>query len=287
MMGKLHILTWLLLISSVAYSQSFYAIRRDRSLMVTGGIGTSTYFGELKNPGDYIDAKPNVSAGLQAFFTDRISARAELTWFQLKGSDDIADDPTRVRRNLSFSSSNFELAVTGAINLYPNGNRFYQRAKYNVYAFAGVGVLYFNPKAELNGEKHALQPLMTEGVKYSKFQPVVPYGLGVKMKVGPFFNVALEGAYRLVFTDYLDDVSTVHPDKTGWDATRIALSDRRPELGLTPYATGTQRGNPDKNDGYALFNVKVEYYLANNFLFNPTRKLYTKKRKAYLKRRRR
>jgi hypothetical protein len=28
--------------------------------------------------------------------------------------------------------------------------------------YGGVGLLYFNPKAELNGTWHALQPLQTE-----------------------------------------------------------------------------------------------------------------------------
>jgi hypothetical protein len=270
----------------IAPAQSFYAVRRDRSLIFHVGTGTSTYFGELQNPGDFIDAKPNLNFGLQHFFTPRISGRAEITWFQLSGDDSKADGGGRNTRNLSFLANNYEISVTGAINFFPLGKRFYQRPKINFYGFIGFGMLYMNPTAELNGERHALQPLQTEGVKYSKTQPVVPYGLGVKAKIGPFMNIVMEGGYRLTFTDYIDDVSTVHVDKTGWDPLRVALSDRRPELTGQAFPVGSTRGNPKMNDGYFLFNAKIEYYLPHNFIFgNDTKRAYKKKRKSIKRRR--
>jgi hypothetical protein len=264
------------------FAQSFYSVRRERSLMVMGGTGTSSYFGELNNPGDYIDAKPNLTFGFQYFFGQRISGRAEVCWFQLSGDDADADRNGRVKRNLSFTSNNYEVSVTGAFHLIPMSTRYYQRPRFNVYAFGGVALLYFNPKATLNGEKHALRPLMTEGVKYSRFQFVIPYGVGGKIKINPFFNVAVEAGYRLAFTDYLDDVSTVHPDKSTWtDPIAIALSDRGPEVGLAPRPAGAIRGNPSTNDGYFLLNMKLEYYLPLNFTIgDPSRKLYNQKRRA-------
>jgi hypothetical protein len=101
------------------------------------------------------------------------------------------------------------------INLFANGNRYYRRPYFNVYGYGGVGLLYFNPKAELNGTWHALQPLQTEGVEYSRITPVIPFGLGVRFKFGPNMNIAIEGGYRKIFTDYLDDVSTVYPVQPG------------------------------------------------------------------------
>ncbi len=269
--------------------QSFYAVRRERSLMAIAGTGNSSYFGELKDAKEYLDPRLNINVGLQYFLTPRISTRVELTYFQLHGTDENSSDGSRVSRNLSFNSSNFELNASGAINLFPLGQRFYQRPPINVYAFVGVGLLYTNPTAKLDGKKYALQPLQTEDVKYSRFQFVIPYGIGARVKVNPFFNVAIEGGYRITFTDYLDDVSTVHPDKSTWDpgSPRFKLSDRRAEVGFEPYDPGTQRGNPGKNDGYFLLNVKVEYYLPKNFLFSDTqRRYYNQKRKLMYKRRR-
>ena len=125
--------------------QSFYSLRRERSLMLVAGTGSSSYFGELKNDGDYLDPKLNVNVGLQYFLTPRISARAEATWFSLKGSDSEADDNSRKERNLSFSSNNLELNLTGAVSFFPQGNRYYRRPGFNVYGFGGLGVIYYNP----------------------------------------------------------------------------------------------------------------------------------------------
>jgi opacity protein-like surface antigen len=266
MMKKLYLLTCLLvLVTVVAEAQSFYSVRRNRALILSVGTGTSTYFGELKNKGDFMDAKPNITAGLSYFVLPNVAVRGDVTWFQLSGTDAEADDPSRVARNLSFSANNFEVAFTGALNLREHPYRYYQRPNFNGYVFLGLALLYSNPAADYNGGRYALQPMQTEGVKYSRLNIAIPFGAGVRLKVSPFLNLALEGGYRKTFTDYLDDVSTVHPDKTGWDATRAALSDRRPELGLAPYEPGTQRGNPDKDDGYFLLNFKVEYFLPTNF----------------------
>lgn len=268
-------------ITESASAQSFYAIRRERTIIGSIGTGVSSYYGDLKDEKRSIDPKPTINAGLQFFITPRVALRTELTWFQLTGDDSDSDNPSRVRRNLSFTANNFELSATGALNLFPNGTRFYQRSVFNAYVFAGVGLLYSNPKAELNGEKYALQPLQTEGVSYSRLQPVIPYGLGARVMIGPFFNLAIEGSYRTTFTDYLDDVSTVHPDKTSWtDPVRIALSDRRPELGLSPYEPGTRRGDSGNNDSYFLLTAKLEYYIPDGVFWNSNSRLYRNKRKA-------
>ena len=249
--------------------QSFYSMRRERSLILTVGTGTSTYFGELSNDNNYFDAKPNLTAGLQYYFTDRISLRAEGIWFKLSGSDAEADptgELSRRDRNLSFESNNAEFNLTGSISLYRNGNRYYRRPGFNLYAFGGVGLLYFNPTTEYQGKKVALQPLQTELVDYGRVGIVFPLGIGARFKFGPYMNIAIEGGYRKGFTDYLDDVSTVHNDASKFsDPLAAALSDRRPEIGLAVKPDGYIRGNPDKNDGYMLFSLKVEYYLPGNF----------------------
>lgn len=260
-----HVLIFLafLAITELATAQSFYAVRHQRSLILVGGTGTSTYFGELANNGDYIDAKLNVDVGLQYFFGNHISARAEMTWFSLKGSDALAGEPSRVVRNLSFNSNNYEISLTGAYNLLSNGTQYYRRPTFNIYGFSGIGVMYYNPTTiDKNGNKVALRPLETELVHYSSFGIVVPLGIGVRLKVNPNFNISLEAGYRYTFTDYLDDVSTVHHAAASFSDPQAAeLSDRRPEIGLPLQPEGGKRGNPNKNDGYMLMNVKVEYYL--------------------------
>lgn len=278
-------------------AQSFYAAKRDRKFIASVGTGTSSYYGELSNDKDYMDTKLNLNIGLQLFINDRISTRVEITWFQLSGDDAEADDNSRKQRNLSFISNNYEINIEGIINLFPKGQRYYQRRPINAYAFIGIGMTYYNPKAqapdEYNnfplddaGKNVALRPLQTEGVSYGSFTPVIPFGLGVKLKSGPFFNIALEGGFRKTFTDYLDDVSTTHIDNSTFtDPLAAAMADRRPELGLDVLQEGAKRGNPDADDAYLIMNIKIEYYLSPTGIFSGKKGF--NKRRPNLKRYRR
>lgn len=268
------------------YSQSFYALRKDRNFLVSLGSGTANYYGEMVNPGEFGMLKPNIAAGAEYYLSSRFSVRAGLTWFQLSGDDAKADDD-RTERNLSFRSNNIELSAMGAINLSPMGIRFYQRSKLNFHAFAGIGVLYFNPKAKYQGKWYALQPLQTENKKYSRIQPVIPFGFGARIKLDPFFNILVEGGYRLTFTDYLDDVSStryVDGALLKSDLAR-ALADRRVEIDTQPSRPTEvgKRGNPENNDGYFIANITLQYYIPT-IMFSNYNKLYTAKRKAYYKR---
>jgi hypothetical protein len=281
------LLIFLLLAAFVAEAQSFYAIRRNRNLMLSAGSGIAYYQGDLVDPNEFGKIKPNFALGAEYFMFPRISVRANLTYYSLTGNDKTANDD-RTERNLHFRSRNIEFAATGAVNLIPTGERFYQRARINLHAFAGIGVTYINPKAELDGEWHALQPLQTELKKYSRFQPVIPFGLGARIKVDPFFNVIIEGGYRKTFTDHLDDVSrTRYPDAALLknDLAR-RLSDRRPEIGTQPTRPTEvgKRGNPDNDDGYFIGNISVQYYWPTE-IFRSQRKLYNTKRRAIYRRR--
>lgn len=253
-----------LIIPELAVSQSFYTIRNQRSVILSGGTGSSTYYGDLVNPGVTLNYQPNINVGLQYFFHPRVSARAELNWFKLEGSDANANDEGRRNRNLSFYSSNFEISATGLVNLYSNGPRFYRRPKINFYGFAGVGLLYFNPKADYKGQSYSLQPLRTEGVAYSLLTPVIPYGLGVRLRIGPYTNIVVEGGWRKTFTDYLDDVSGRYINNASFtDPVAASLADRTQEYdpSLPLHKAGQIRGNPNNYDSYFLLNAKVEYYL--------------------------
>ena len=276
----------LLVVPELASGQSFFAMRRQRNVIFSVGTGTSSYFGELKNDGDYIDAKPNVNLGLQIFLNRRISARAEITWFQLSGTDTKANSD-RVERNLSFKANNYEINFAGLINLTPHGKRYYQRPNLNVYAFAGIGMIYSNPTAEYQGQTVSLRELQTEGISYSAIQPVIPFGLGLRIKSGPYFNIVIEGGYRITFTDYLDDVSIKrYPDPASLssDLSR-ALSDRRrerdPDYPIVP--NGGVRGNPTANDGYFLLNIKLEFYLPSDFFLGGSSqsKMFKSRKKAF------
>lgn len=264
-MKKLGLISLITICSIQAFAQSFYNYGRGRNAIVSIGSGTSTYFGDLKDNGDYFDAKPHLNIGLRYVISQRVSIRAESQWFKL-GGDDANSDEKRIR-NLSFVSNNLEIGAVGILNFLPNGLRYYQRPTINFYGFAGISYLYFNPKAEYEGKKYALQPIQTEGVKYSRSTVVIPYGIGIRCKINPFFNFVVEGGFRQTFTDYLDDVSTTYVDNSSFsDPIHAALADRRPEIGGSRKEAGERRGNSDKNDNYFILSAKIEFYLPPEIL---------------------
>ncbi|MBS1680077.1 MAG: outer membrane beta-barrel protein [Bacteroidetes bacterium] len=256
---------FLFTIPSLLQGQSFFSVRQDRSLILTAGTGTCTYLGDLTNPGTIIKLQPNFNVGLQLFVSPRVSVRTELNWFVMQGSDNIASEASRKLRGLSFHSSCFEISATGEVNLFANGNRYYRRPTFNVYGFAGVGVLYFNPKADYNGQSYSLEPMHTEGVSYSRVVPVIPFGLGVRLKMTPNLNLAIEGGLRKTFTDYLDDVSNRY---VATSSDPIVAHFQNPNSAVNNFKPGSKRGSPDYKDAYFLLNAKIEYYLPLNSLYS-------------------
>ena len=257
------ILTGLLLCAELAVSQGFYNKNRNRNFILSLGSGTTHYYGDLARPGDNFNIKPNVDIGARYNFYRWFSAGASFTWFMLKGDDKT--DPAKEIRNLSFQSHNFEISTVIHISLLEEDRRFYMRPFANPYIYGGLGLVFYNPTAELDGKRYNLRKLNTSGEDYSGITLAFPVGAGVKFRINPFFNIVLDGAYRFVMSDNLDDVSSgIYPDPNSFsDPIARKLSDRTWEtIGSPTWAEQGKhfRGNPDNNDGYFILNVKLEYY---------------------------
>lgn len=299
-MKKLLVISILILFAQDIIAQSFYSNRINRKWMATGGVGYARALGDLTNPGSYFDTKLNIVGGLQYRASDRISVGVNLMAFQLSGDDEDIDPELNTRsRGLSFVSNNLELSATTTISLFPMPTRFTQRKLINPYAMAGIGVLLFDPRAEVPeflrneagdtlmavpraGEMVSLRQYQTERPNdYGRFALVIPVGVGVRVKVTSFLDVSAEVSNRITFTDYLDDVSgRGYPDRDQFDlsipedVTAAALSD--------PTGRGEIRGNPESDDYYLIFNVKAEFYIQGallNKIFNPDGKRYNIKPK--------
>ncbi|MGM0580458.1 MAG: hypothetical protein ACQETL_07250 [Bacteroidota bacterium] len=283
-MKRILLISIFLVIGSELFAQSFYSNRINRRWMATGGLGYARSLGDLTNPGSYFDTKLNIVGGLQYRFTNRVSAGVNLMAFQLSGDDQEIDPELNTRsRGLSFVSNNLELSATASISLFPTATRFTQRKLVNPYLVAGVGVLLFDPRAEVpeflrdeagdtlmavprGGEMVSLRQYQTERPStYGRFAFVVPVGVGVRVKVTEFIDVTAQVSNRITFTDYLDDVSgRGYPDRDQFDlnnpedVTAAALSD--------PTGRGEIRGNPENNDHYFIVNVRAEFYIQGDFL---------------------
>lgn len=234
------------------------------------------YFGELSSPAP-MDAfkylsrnrqRYSVIFGGEYFFLQRLSLRSEITIFRLSEADANSDNDEIKDRNLSFRSTNGELNLTASVNLMPLTQRFDRRSRINLHAFGGVALFTLKPRTTLDGINYTLRKYRTEGQDrpYSWISAAIPVGMGLRIKTTMTTSLVIEAGYRLTFTDHIDDASGVVRDESGKgkyptkeelgnDPIRIALSNR------SKNGSGIVRGIPTTNDGYFLFNVKIEFYL--------------------------
>jgi hypothetical protein len=217
-----------------------------------------------------------------AMYKNAVALRIEGTFGQVSAYDSIlkkvkASTTGRYERNLSFRSNITEFMV--ATEIHPLFFKKYgendELPRYSPYVVAGVGFLSFNPQTKLNNKWIDLQPLRTEGQgfaeypdkkQYSLSQISIPVGLGVKYELTPMVNLRAECVYRILSTDYLDDVSTTYIDPTVYSnyftgtklTNALLLNDRQYELDPTHITSaGDQRGNSKNNDAYFTFNLKI------------------------------
>lgn len=236
-----------------------------------GGVGVSNYLGDIggkdKTRRDFVyDMKVQKTRNTETFFArykfrPAISFKTSLTHVTIEGDDKLSTNPARNQRNLSFKNNMFELTETVEYYFYKSSNvsgrpglrGSRKKVDFRSYLFVGAGLLYSNPKAELNGSMVALQPLQTEGVKYSRFVPIVPVGLGLSYTINRNHRIGMEFGWRWTFSDYLDDISTVYVDPAtlGSDNART-LANRNPELW-----SGSTKPSSAANYGYEEFNQKT------------------------------
>lgn len=201
-----------------------------------------------------------------------VAVKVGLNWVRLEAADNKSTNPGRVGRNLSFRNDIVESDLTAQVYFYelPDlGHTYKYTNDLKMYAFAGIGAFYNNPKAHYNGEWVALQPLRTEGIKYKKFNLNVPIGVGMFVTLQKRHRIGWELEWRTTFTDYIDDISTYYPDPTTLNSAKaIALSNRRGELGDAPnvpgagnYGPGSKRGDPSHNDSYISTSFYYSYVM--------------------------
>ena len=228
-----------------------------------GYIGASHYFGDLNT--EFRIDKPGLAAGAIARynFNNRICLKLSANYGKIAADDSNSRNTFEQQRNLNFESD----IIDGAMQLEFNFLPYTHGSKdefFTPYLFAGFNFFKFNPKTEYNGEMVELRPLGTEGQfrgeEYYSVQGGLVYGAGIKFDINFEWSINIELSGRRLFTDFLDDVSGVYPDKGDLEGLRgdlaVALSDRSltvPQIGQE----GRQRGNSKANDTYAILGVGI------------------------------
>ena len=251
-----------------------------------GVFNCLTDLGGCKGPGQKFIKDMNVQdthlgGGVYAgaIFDQLFGLRAELSISKVSASDQVLKNDhsaaiNRYYRNLHFESRILELAVTAEFMPLSLLNKE-SYPLLSPYILAGIGLFKFNPRAYFKGGWIDLHPLRTEGQGFKEYPSKHPYkltqlnfplGLGVRYEISAILNTRLEIVYRLLRTDYLDDVSTQYIDPEHFYSNlnlrdagmAVLLSDRSGELqaGVVNHQ-GEIRGNPANRDAYFSCNLKL------------------------------
>lgn len=242
-----------------------FATKAQKGPELGGWLGTSFYFGDLNTT--LRITKPGIALGLTARynFNNRVSARSTLSYGNVGADDATSQNNFERNRNLSFRSSIFDLSNVVEFNFfkYEHGSPTFNKTP---YFFGGFNVFYFDPTASLDGRKYHLRDYGTEGQQPGNEYGFINAGLllggGIKIDVNRHISLNIEISTRFLFTDYLDDVSTVYPEKSVLQSARgevaVALSDRSLVEGLGQ--AGRQRGDRKAKDQYTFAGVSVMRY---------------------------
>ncbi len=253
--------------------------------------GASSYLGEFggkdKPRRDFVmDMKLSQTRWVGSAFARykvkrNIAAALSLTYIRLQGADNLSSYPNRYARNLSFRNDMFELALRAEYyfyTIYDVGGKGRYEVDFRSYIFGGVGMFYNNPKTNYGGSWVKLQPLQTEGVKYSRFQPTFPIGVGIYYTYKKKHRFGWEFAWATTFTDYIDDASGTYADPKTLSAEAAAVANRTDELSDSdPIASqlngengsfknfygveGAIRGDPTHKDSYLYTNLSYSHVI--------------------------
>ena len=251
-----------------------YSALAQRGWEVGGWLGAAYYFGDLNT--NYYLGDPGWAGGMfvRHNFNNRLCLRLGASYAQVSADDANSSNTFERARNLNFQSDIIDGSFLLEFNFLPyiHGDKDHF---FTPYMFVGFNVFHFNPQTEYNGELVELRPLGTEGQfkgeEYYSISGGLVYGLGMKVDLSYEWSLNVEVNARSLFTDYLDDVSTVYADKNDIlkirNQTAADLSDRSiPIDGVTDSQIGrpgTQRGNSTNNDSFVLLGVGLSYYFGD------------------------
>lgn len=242
-------------------------------LGITGGV--TYYIGDL-NTRHYYNAKPAIGLVYRYNIDERYAFRLQGLYSKLEAFDSDSPDPNAVARNLSFTTSLFEVAGLLEVNFFP-----YRAGKdkksWTPFLFVGAAYFRTNPKAELSGVVFDLAPLGTEGQgtsaganePYALDHLAYPFGAGLKFNLRRV-DIQMEWGLRKTKTDFIDDVSGKYVDNSLLEFENgdlsAALADRS-DVDRTngdPNA-GRARGDTKTSDWYQYTGISLTILLGGAF----------------------
>ncbi len=263
------------------------ASAQDSSWRLGFGAGYMNYYGdltpklgdEIKNHYRFNQDGRNFSYGI--FLEKRMSGGSSFVingnWGSITANDLNAEDPTYRDRALNFYTKIKDLSGTYVFRT-DNGRLLKETAFLAPYFFVGVGVTQFDVYGDLKDDSkepfydYTTAPYpVQDGIfetnlsdlnvekDYKQTIMNIPFGVGLRLRVSQNWHLHFQTDVKYMFTDYLDDVSTVTREDFGGNATVEQAYNPNPNY----IADNRAKRTGLENDLYAFTSLGLRFNIGN------------------------
>lgn len=154
-------------------------------------VGALNYTGDLSRYWDITESRPGLQIYHRYNFNTHVGFRSGALLGVVSGRDGNFDALSRTRQQ-SFAAEVFELS--GVFDYYfLDYKEDRGRVDFSPYLFTGMGITMVAPR-------------QSPTTDFSRVQPFIPLGFGIRYQLNWKWSVNLEGSTRFLFFDYLDNV---------------------------------------------------------------------------------
>lgn len=223
-MRKIVLICLSLLVSSVSFSQKWKLTRYE--LMY--GIGIANYFGDIGSTanGDnlygvkdirILSTRPSFMVGARYKIKQNLHTRVAFSLLMLSGNDSRG---SYTQRNYSFNTlgleqtAQIEYALLSedrnrtSFAVYNKRGIMYSRSRIGVYAFAGIGGLFYTPFIDHSNSDPSYTFKGDQFSSGASYTGVAFGGLMLKTIYNNYLAMSLEFGPRFVLTDNLDGLTS-------------------------------------------------------------------------------
>jgi len=191
---RLFILSVFCLLSIHVSSQSFEIDEYRAEIGLSGG--GAYYLGD-ENSAIFNHTQLSYGAFFRYRFNPRIALKAELSSTKISGTfTDLNSSPETINNPVQ------SLDLTWEFNFFDlERNEYKLNSKiFSPYIFAGVGMMFYQGTNSKD----------TSNISTQRYTPSIPFGLGVKVKLGNRWNLNVQWTTRLLLADNLENVAELN-----------------------------------------------------------------------------
>lgn len=219
----------------------------------TIGPGVTSYSGDVSGV-EVQNARPALNVELWYQFNRNLYIKSGAGVYQISANDVFEN------RNRAFQATNFEVYSTLMLGGDPSWRLM-------PFGYAGLGITTISPQYAINNDQGEFfldaKELQTEGRDIPGAALTFPMGLGFRFRLNDKLALVADAGIRFANTDLLDGVSTRSIEVASLSQEAVNYFEAiRPE-GINGAET-LSNGNPDSNDVYGIFSLKLLFRLNGN-----------------------